>query len=70
MRVRIKDTNEILEVDGAKLKENRLTFRRGIYSLTTIYDCDREARWAFDNLLRQGYIIIDKIHEEYKYGTF
>ena len=64
MRVLINQTNEILEIDGAKLKGSQLRLHRGIYTYCINYTSERIARWAFDNLLKQGYIIADDLYEK------
>lgn len=64
MRVLIKKTNEILEVDGAQLKGVQIRLRRGIYTYYTIYDCEENAQYAFDTLLQEGYIIVNTLHDK------
>lgn len=68
MRVLIKKTNEILCIDGAQLKGMQIRLHRGKYTYYIIYKRELEARYAFDVLLRQGYIAVDNVYEETRYG--
>jgi hypothetical protein len=68
MRVLITKTNEILCIDGAQLKGMQIRLHRGRYTYRITYNREKNARQAFDNLLQKGYIVVDNLYEEARYG--